>query len=218
VLDVKKFLCFATVVACLASFSLSAHAQGSPGSVAVIDISRIFKEHQRFRSSLEFMKKDVETAEAGLRKDAEELKKMAENLKSPSNPYAPGSQQYKQQEEAIATKQAQIQLKMNLQKKEFMEQEAKIYYQVYTEIETEVERFAKRYGINLVLRYNDIEMTQDSDRQLILAGVNRPVVYQNNIDITNDILKAINPPVNPASNNPNGSAVRPRPQGFIPPQ
>ena len=49
----------------------------------------------------------------------------------------------------IATKQAQINLKMSLQKKEFMEREALIYYQVYTEIEKEVAAFAQRYNIDL---------------------------------------------------------------------
>ena len=189
----KKIFCLATLVACFASLSLSAQAQQSgAGNVAVIDISRIFKEHQRFRASLEDMKKDVEAAEAGLRKDAEDIKKMAQDLKN--GPYAAGSPQYKQQEELIATKQAQIQLKMNLQKKEFMEQEAKIYFQVYTEIEKEVAAFAQRYGIDLVLRYNKIDMSPE-DRQGVLAGVNRAVVYQNKIDITDDILRRINPQV-----------------------
>ena len=187
----KKFYCLATVVACFASFSLSAHAQQSgAGNVAVIDISRIFKEHQRFRASLEDMKKDVEAAEAGMRKNAEDIKKMVGDLKS--GPYAAGSPQYKKQEELIATKQAQMQLEMSLQKKEFMEREAKIYYQVYTEIEKEVAQFAQRYGIDLVLRYNKIEMSPEN-RQEILAGVNRAVVYQNKIDITDDILRRINP-------------------------
>ena len=195
----KKFLCLATVAACFASFSLSAHAEGA-GSVAVIDISRIFKEHQRFRASLENMKKDVETAEAGLRKDAEDIKKMVANLQKDS-PFAPGSPQYKQQEELIATKQAQIQLKMNLQKKEFMEREAKIYYQVYTEIEKEVAMFAQRYGINLVLRYNKVDMSPEN-RQQVLAGVNRAVVYQNKIDITDDILRKLNPQVSVRPNGP----------------
>ena len=185
----KKILCLATVVACFASFSVSAQAQ-SAGSVAVIDISRIFKEHQRFRAALADMKKDVEAAEAGLRKDAESIKQMAVDLQKA--PYAPGSPQYKEQEELIATKQAQIQLKMNLQKKEFMEREAKVYYQVYTEIEQEVAKFAQRYGINLVLRYNKIEMSPEN-RQEVLAGVNRAVVYQNKIDITDDILRIIQP-------------------------
>ncbi len=207
----KTILSFATVVACLASFSLSAQAQQN-GAVAVIDVSKIFKEHQRFRASLEDMKKDVEAAEASLRKDGDEIKKLVEQAKQQ---YTPGSPQYKQQEELIATKNAQLQLKMNLQKKGFMEQEAKIYYNVYKEIEAEVERFAIRHRITLVLRYNDIDMTPDN-RQQVLAGVNRAVVYQNNIDITKDILDQMNRQTRPAP--PNGVSNRPRPQGFLPPQ
>ena len=115
---------------------------------------------------------------------------MAQDLQN--GPYAAGSPQYKQQEELIATKQAQIQLKMNLQKKEFMEREAKVYYQTYMEIEQEVTKFAQRHGINLVLRYNKIDMSSQ-DRREVLAGVNRAVVYQNKIDITDDILNVIQP-------------------------
>lgn len=191
----KTILRYATIVATLACFTLSVQAQQaraqqtSAGSVAVIDISRIFKEHKRFRQSLEDMKKDVEAAESGLRKENDEIKKLVDQLKS--GPFTQGSPQYKQQEELIATRNAQLQLKMNLQKRTFMQQEAKIYYNVYTEIEQEVKYFAQRYGINLVLRYNNIEMNPN-DRAKVLAGVNRAIVYQNNIDITNDILKRLN--------------------------
>ena len=59
----KTILSFATTVACLAIFTLSAQAEQN-GTVAVIDISKIFKEHKRFRQSLEDMKKDVAAAEA----------------------------------------------------------------------------------------------------------------------------------------------------------
>ena len=214
----KTFLRFATAVAILASFTLSAQAQqGGAGAVAVIDISKIFKEHKRFRAALEDMKKDVQAAEASLRKDGDDIKKMVEQLKS--GPYAAGSPQYKQQEETIATKQAQLQLKMNLQTKDFMEQEAKIYYNIYKEIEQEVQDFAQRHRISLVLRYNNIDMSPDN-RQQVLAGVNRAVVYQNNIDITGDILRRLNGPDTPTGPvGPGGSANRQTgPRGFIPPR
>jgi len=214
---VKTFLRFATVVACLASIALSAQAQGprpsnsrapqsnsGAGSIAVIDISRIFKEHKRFRAALEDMKKDVEAAESSLRKEGDDIKKLVEQMKAQ---YTPGSPQYKQQEELIATKQAQLQLRMNLQKKNFMEQEAKIYYNIYQEIEQEVKYFAQRHNINLVLRFNNIQMSPDN-RQKVLAGVNRAVVYQNNIDITYDILQRLNGPERNAR----------RQDGFLPPQ
>jgi Skp family chaperone for outer membrane proteins len=158
------------------------------GAVAVIDISKIFKEHRGFRAKLEDMKKDVAAAETSLKAERDEMKKVADQAKQ----FTVGSPDYKRAEERLATMQAQLQLRVNLQKKEFMDKEAHIYYEVYTQIEKEVADFARRHGISLVLRYNDIDMNPEV-RENVLAGVNRAVVYQNNIDITFDILDRINP-------------------------
>jgi Skp family chaperone for outer membrane proteins len=158
----------------------------SGGAVAVIDISKLFKEHPGFRAKLEIMKKDVTAAESNLRGDRDEIKKMVDQLKT----FTPGSPNYKATEERIALAQSQLQLKVNLQKKDFMEEEARIYYEVYTEIEKEVAAFAIRHGISLVLRYTDIEMNPEI-RENVLAGVNQAVVFQNRIDITKDIMDVI---------------------------
>ena len=168
----------------------------------MIDISKIFKEHPGFRAKLEDMKKDVTAAENTLKADRDEIRKVADAAKT----FTPGSPNYKQAEERIATMQAQLQLKVNLQKKQFMDKEALIYYDVYTQIEAEVADFARRHGIGLVLRYNDIDMDRNN-REAVLAGVNRAVVYQNNIDITFDILDRIKPPARPVPNG--GTAIRP---------
>ena len=180
---------FLTLLACAAATFAQAPAnvaRPSGGAVAVIDISKIFKEHPRFRAMLDQMKVDVENAEGGMRKDRDEIKNMVEQLKT----FAVGSPNYKQMEERVATANAQLQLKMSLQKNDFMNREASIYYDVYQEIEKEVAYFAQRHGIALVLRYNDVDMNAQ-DRQTVLAGVNKAVVYQNNIDITYDILERL---------------------------
>ena len=202
----KISLRFATALACLLTLTAIALAQGvrpparpqsgGSGAVAVIDISKIFKEHPGFRAKLDDMKKDVQAAETALRKDRDGIKNMVDQLKQ----YTAGSPNYKRLEEQIATAQAQLQLKMNLQKKGFMEREAKVYYEVYKQIENEVKYFAQRHGISLVLRYNNIDMNPD-DRQKVLAGVNKAVVFQNNIDITYDILERIRPPENARGGN-----------------
>lgn len=184
------------------------------GAVAVIDISKIFKEHPGFRAKLDDMKKDVGAAETALRKDRDNIKQMVEQLRQQ---YQPGSPDYKQQEERIATAQAQLQLKMNLQKKDFMEREAKIYYEVYKQIEAEVRYFAQRHGISLVLRYNDIDMSPE-DRQKVLAGVNRAVVYQNNIDITYDILNRLRRQGGRENRNVDNRNRNTRPGGLVPGQ
>ena len=154
----------------------------------MIDVSKIFKEHTRFKKMLDDMKRDVQAAENELKADRDKVKAEIEKLKQ----YAQGSPTYKQQEERVATMQSQLQVKVNLQKRDFMEKEAKIYYQVYQEVQREVAYFAQRHGISLVLRFNGNAIDQN-DRQSVLAGVNKAVVFQNNIDITYDILDRLNP-------------------------
>jgi Skp family chaperone for outer membrane proteins len=159
--------------------------------VAVVDISRIFKENQRFRAMLDQMRKDVEGAEAALRKEGEELRGLANQLKQ----YQPGTADYRRTEEAVATRNAQLQLKKNFQQKEFMEREAKIYFDVYSQVEQEVAYVAQRYGFEMVLRFNDVEMDNPGDRQKILQAVNKAVVFHHPLlDITQPVLERLNRP------------------------
>ena len=123
-----------------------------------------------------------------MKADRDTVKAEIDKLKQ----FAQGSPSYKQQEERVATMQSQLQVKVNLQKRDFMEKEAKIYHQVYQEIQREVAYFGQRHGIGLVLRYNSTPI-DPNDRQSVLAGVNKAVVFQNNIDITFDILDRLNP-------------------------
>jgi hypothetical protein len=62
---------------------------------------------------------------------------------------------------------------------------------IYREIEDSVAMFAQRNRIGLVLRYTGDEMKPD-DRASVLQGVNKPVVYQDRLDITQHILNQLN--------------------------
>lgn len=192
----------AAVLACLLGLSLQASqlmaqapaprrpaARPSGGAVAVIDISKIFKDHKRFKKMLDDLKRDVQAAENEVKQDRDLMQKKVEELKR----YKSGTPTYKKLEEEIATWQSQMQVKINLQKRDFMEAEAKIYFQVYNEIQNEVKYFAQRHGIGLVLRYNSAEI-KANDRQSVHMGINKAVVYQNSIDITFDILDRLQPP------------------------
>ena len=80
---------------------------------------------------------------------------------------------------------------MQLKRKEFMEAEARAYFNAYTQIVDEVTAFAERYRIGLVLRFNS-EQIDPSDPQTVLQGVNRAVVYQDRLNITPQILEQLN--------------------------
>jgi Skp family chaperone for outer membrane proteins len=194
-------------------------AQRSAGTnVAVIDISLVFEHYPKFQHKMTELKKEVEAFEGSLRGDQESLVKLRDNLQG----YAQGSAEFKRLEEQMAKAQSEAQVKMALKRKEFLEREARVYYDAYTEVYDVVAAFSDRFNIKLVLRFNSEEMKPE-DRSSVLQGVNRAVVFQRNLNITNSVIKELggeppqatvpgSPPVGTARNiNPVSPGV-PRPQ------
>jgi hypothetical protein len=54
-----------------------------------------------------------------------------------------------------------------------------------------VAKFCQSYGIQLVVRF-DRDAIDPSNPQEVLAGLNRPVIFQNSLDITNYIIESLN--------------------------
>ena len=72
-----------------------------------------------------------------------------------------------------------------------MEREAKIYYQAYLEVNDAIKYYAQRHDIGLVIRFNG-DKVDANRREDVLREINKTVVYQNQIDITPDILALLN--------------------------
>ncbi len=192
-----------------------AGANASKYNIAVVDISYIFKKHERFKSTMEQMKKEMETIEAELKGDREKIAQQEQAR----NQFNPGSAEYKKAEEDIARQMADFNLKMGKLRKEFLEREAKVYFQTYLEVVDVVKYYAKRQGIGLVLRFNG-EPVDPNRRDDVLREINKPVVVQDQIDITPDVLMLLNR--DQSGGQPvgqNGSqAVRPVAGSQIPPR
>jgi Skp family chaperone for outer membrane proteins len=164
-----------------------AGANAAKYNVAVVDISYIFKNHARFRTMMENMKKEMEGIEAELKADRE---KIAQNEQQ-RNTYNAGSAEYKKLDEEVARQMADFNLKMGRLRKDFLEREAKVYYQTYLEVVDAVKYYAKRQNIGLVLRFNG-EPVDPAKREDVLREINKPVVLQDQIDITPDVLVLLN--------------------------
>lgn len=203
-------LCRAALAACLVSLCPLASAWGQQAppaatrpaapaataagtNVAVIDIALIFKHHDRFNAAMGDIKKDIEQFEAYVRDEQRKLKTRVEELQE----FTATSPEYKTKEGELARTQSELQVQIGLKRKDFLEQEARVYYRVYQEIEQSVAVFAQRYRIGLVLRFNSDKM-EENDRASVLQGVNKAVVYNNGLEITKPIIEDLNRrPFNP---------------------
>jgi len=185
---------------------------GATPNIALLDVSYIFKNHPRFKTMMDDMKADVDRAESDVNKERDALRKLAERLDS----YRKGSPEYKSMEEEIARRQADMSVKVQLQRKEFLTREAKIYHNVYQEIAQEVDYYCANKGIDMVLRFNGDPVDVDKPDS-VLSYINKPVVwYDKSRDITPIILDSLvkrsgvqpsgtrisSPPVQPGAGNP----------------
>ncbi|MBN2581192.1 MAG: OmpH family outer membrane protein [Pirellulales bacterium] len=156
--------------------------------LALIDVSRIFKKHYRFQALIDQMKQDASQAEARVRERNNAIQKEIEELQS----YKVGSAKYKELEEVIANKRAKLSIDVNMQRKEFMQREAKIYHDVYLEIEKVLDYYCQNQSIDMVLRFSG-EPVDVNNPESIGIWINRPVVWYNRgLDITDYILSILN--------------------------
>ncbi len=190
-----RTLLLSTIVSvCLVSFTSQATAQSASPSanasrfgIAVVDISYIFKNYSQFKSGMEGLKTEVEAAQGQLKGDHDAIASKEEQKKQ----YNPGSPEYKQLDEELARLKAEFQLKSGKIGKDFMDREAKVYYSTYLEVGNAVKYYAQQHNIGLVLRFNG-DQVDPNVREGVLRAINKPVVHQNNIDITPDVLALLN--------------------------
>jgi hypothetical protein len=104
----------------------AAPATSAGTSVVVIDVAFIYKNHNRFNATMLDIKNDLEKFEAYVRKKQADFKPLGEALGT----YNPGSQEYRQKEEELARMQSDLQVEVGLKRKEFLQQEACVYYRV----------------------------------------------------------------------------------------
>jgi len=154
----------------------------------VIDVGYIFKNHARFKQAMDKMKDEVMQAENALKAERDRINSLMETLKG----FNVGTPEYKKLEAEVAKAQGDFSVNAQLQKKDFMDREAKVYLQVYNEIERAVSQFARDNGIAVVHRF-DGDPVDSADRNRILGSITKPIVYYDpQIDITPDIARMLN--------------------------
>jgi hypothetical protein len=156
-------------------------------NVAVLDINEVFEKNLRFKAEMDQIRDEIKNYEAAV----VEKRKQANALNEKLGEYQPGSPEYKSVETQLAQMAADMQVEMAMKKKEFMEHEARVYYATYMETVRQVSDFAAKYDIGLVLRFNG-EDIDPKERASVLQGVNRAIVYQRNLNITEQILQELN--------------------------
>lgn len=191
---VLKSSIFRVAIACalvgLMAPIAAAQQQGQKGIVTVLDINKVFKNHKKFEQSMNQIKSEIEAFEAQMNQKGTALRTRLQTL---SEEFKPGTEEYIREETKLAREDADLQIEANQKRKEVADRQAQIFYDTYQEVVGVVEKLAGQYNIALVLRYDSTVINRDN-RAEVIRGVNRNVVFQRDLDLTNLVLSQLGYP------------------------
>ncbi len=175
-------------VACLCLLASPAfgqvNQQSNGGLVAVLDVAKVFKQNSVFNQRMDAIKAEAEQFKARMEAEQLKLRQDAERL----NDFNPGSAEYKNLESDLEQRTAKLRTLTRQTNNDLLNREAKIYYDTYLQLQQVVSGIAEQYGITLVIRFDSAPI-DPTNRGEVVKGVNRNVVYQKNLDLTNMVIE-----------------------------
>jgi Skp family chaperone for outer membrane proteins len=178
-------------VALFAVLSLLATGSAARGqerlSIALVNMDRVFKTYKPFLDKLNPIKEGVQEMEKKAQLRQIELETVVTQLRK-SQPGSPESQRLQQQ---AAKLQSDLQQFVNKEREALQKREAAVFLELYRQLEDEVKKYAKAKGLKLVIRQQDGSLDENQPLAEILKTLNRGIIYEDGLDITDDILQAL---------------------------
>lgn len=179
------------ILCCLGWLALVlASAQGAePLPVAVLNLDHIYSPGTYPRLTEQLAPLKVQAAE--LQKTVQLRQIELETIQSQLRTTPPNSPQFERLQQQFAKVQAQGQQQIGREQAELQKQEAEIFLDVYRDIDEVLRKYCQEKGIKLVIRRQKATTEGTPSPQEILKAINQTILYEDGLDITEDILKAL---------------------------
>jgi Skp family chaperone for outer membrane proteins len=155
--------------------------------VAVLDVSRLFEKFDGFQKEMQGLKSDVDSFELVLKQAQSEQAELRGRIEAT----AERSAERRELEAEFNERNTYLRKEMETKRSGFLAKEAEFYAVRYREVEKAVRNIAAQRELRLALRFSS-EALNDKDRKSVLQTVNRPIVFQDQLDITDEVIKALN--------------------------
>ena len=157
------------------------------GEIAVVDMGKVFNSHKGLIAKMEDLKRETER----FGEDAKALIEAAKELERELKTSKPGSAEHGRLQKAFQEKGAEFKRFQEENQKKLGEDRAKYYLETYQSVTEEIQRIAETRGFKLVLNFSS-EPIDLKDLNKTMQVLSRQVLYQNGLDITDDVLQAVN--------------------------
>lgn len=155
--------------------------------IGVVDMIKVYENHKGFQKRSEDFKQASLKAQQKLKTIADAGQKLKDELAGQK----PGSAEFARIQKELAEKGNEFQRVQKEQAEQLQKEQTEAISVTYKDIVEEIQRIAEKRGLRLVLRSQG-DVTETLNPQKLAESVNRQVLYQNGLDITDEVLQAFN--------------------------
>jgi cell division septum initiation protein DivIVA len=149
---------------------------------------KLFNADKDYVAQREELQKEVAEAQKTLQEKQQALLQLQEEGRKAK----PNSEEQKRIGEELRQKARDAEMFRQNHVNKVLETEKNLNIKTWRTINERIQRFADDRGIRLVVRYTSQPVDDSKSPQEVLALINQDVVYQNGLDVTEDILQTLN--------------------------
>ena len=179
-----RFLLFSSVAAAILVGQVSA---ADPLPVATVNVDRILRLHKPLNDKIDPLKAEAKDLDANVQVKQAEIENVANQLRQ----VQPGSAEHQKLQLQIVKLQTDLQRHIATSRNSLQTREATIYLAFFRQIDAEISKLAKSRGIKLVLRQYGSSFEDGQSLQDVAKALNRGILFEDGLDITDEILKAL---------------------------
>jgi Skp family chaperone for outer membrane proteins len=155
--------------------------------IAILNMDRIFKTHKPLQDQLAPVREEAKKLQETVQLRQAEIETVATQIRKTD----PGTPDFQRLQAQLLKLNGELQQLAQTGQQSIQKQESTIYLVFYRTLDDEVAKYAKAKGLKLVIRQQDNSLDDNQPLAEILKSLNRSIVYQDGLDITDEILKAL---------------------------
>ncbi|WP_254512529.1 OmpH family outer membrane protein [Anatilimnocola floriformis] len=175
------------VIAICCLLPIAAVAQDKSFPVAVINLDKVFNNYKKHALRLQPLRENAKELDESVQVRQVEIETTLNQLRKAM----PGSQEQVRIQQTLLKLQNDLRIFVETERAKLQKREVGILITTQKDVDEQIKKICQDRGLKLVLRQNS---AADESQPLpeILKNLNRDVVYQDGLDITDDVLNALN--------------------------
>jgi Skp family chaperone for outer membrane proteins len=161
-----------------------------PLPIALVNVDRILKTHKPLQEKLDPLKENAKELDAAVQVRQGEIETVGNKLRT----IQPGTAEHQRLQLQLVKLQTDLQQFIATERQNLQKKEVAVYLELFRRLDAEVSKYAKARGLKLVLRQYETSYDEGQPLPDILKALNRTILYEESLDITDEILKALEAP------------------------